>query len=319
MRPIIALPVTLLLVVRAYTRRSLTPLGILSAALTATIHALHPSALPFTLLCVFFLLGTTATKVKHDVKATLTLSSSGASGGEGPRTSVQVVANSGCASLLCLVHVWLYGIGTSGTGECFGGRRESDTKVADLLLLGIMANYAAVAADTLSSELGILSNSQPVLITNPLRVVPRGTNGGVTLGGLLAGVGGSAAIAGTSLLFLHFCVGSTADALGMFLLVSVLGTIGTLLDSLLGAMLQASVIDRRSGKIVEGPGGVKVLTRPKTTTPAHVQGRGRRFSGEESSRLINSGNDILDNNQINLLMASIMSISGMIAGDLLWG
>ncbi|KIX92866.1 uncharacterized protein Z520_11342 [Fonsecaea multimorphosa CBS 102226] len=316
MRPIIAIPVTLLLIVRAYTRRSLTPLGILSATLTATIHALHPSALPFTLLCVFFLLGTTATKVKHDVKATLTLSSSGASGGEGPRTSIQVVANSGCASLLCLLHVWLYGLGAGEEdGECFGGSQRSNNKtVADLLLMGIMANYAAVAADTLSSELGILSKSQPVLITNPLRVVPRGTNGGVTLGGLLAGVGGSAAIAATSLAFLRFCAGSTANAPGMFFLLTLLGTIGTLLDSLLGAMLQASVIDRRSGKIVEGPGGVKVLTRPKSTASAHVQGR--RLS-EESSRLINSGSDILDNNQINLLMASIMSISGMVAGNLL--
>ncbi|OAP65737.1 hypothetical protein AYL99_01709 [Fonsecaea erecta] len=318
MRPLIAVPVTLLLIVRAYTRRSLTPLGILSAALTATVHALHPSALPFTLLCVFFLLGTTATKVKHDVKATLTLSSSGASGGEGPRTSIQVVANSGCASLLCLLHVWLYGTGTSKDGECFGGSQRSNERIADVLLLGIMANYAAVAADTLSSELGILSKSQPVLITNPLRVVPRGTNGGVTLGGLLAGVGGSAAIAATSLAFLRFCAGSTIDAAAMFFLLTLLGTIGTLLDSFLGAMLQASVIDRRSGKIVEGPGGVKVLTKPKSTGVAHVQGRGRRLSGEESSRLIDSGNDILDNNQINFLMASIMSLSGMAAGNLWW-
>ncbi|KIW97938.1 uncharacterized protein Z519_01522 [Cladophialophora bantiana CBS 173.52] len=312
------MPVTLLLVIRAYTRRSLTPLGILCATLTATTHALHPSALPFTLLCVFFLLGTTATKVKHDVKATLTMSSSGSSGGEGPRTSIQVLANSGCASLLCLLHVWLYGTGVSQERECFGARRANDGMVRDLLLMGIMANYAAVAADTLSSELGILSKSQPVFITNPLRVVPRGTNGGVTVGGLLAGVAGSAAIAATSLVFLPFCAASPTNALGMFLLLTGLGTIGTLLDSLLGATLQASVIDRRSGKIVEGPGGVKVLTRPKSTAPAQFQGHGRRFSGEESSRVINSGNDILDNNQINLLMASIMSMSGMVAGSLLW-
>ncbi|OAL40320.1 hypothetical protein AYO20_00056 [Fonsecaea nubica] len=316
MRPIIAIPVTLLLVTRAYTRRSLTPLGIVTAALTATIHALHPSALPFTLLCTFFLLGTTATKVKHDVKATLTVSSSGASGGEGPRTSLQVVANSGCASALCLLHVSLFGTGASEGAECFGGSRQSSNTFADLLLMGIMANYAAVAADTLSSELGILSKSQPVLITNPLRVVPRGTNGGVTLTGLLAGVGGSAAIAATSVTLLRFCAGSPIDALTLFALLTGLGTIGTLLDSLLGALLQASVIDRRSGKIVEGPGGLKVLTRPKTP-PAHVQGHGRKSSGEESSRSINSGNDILDNNQINLLMASIMSVSGMIVGDIL--
>lgn len=313
MRAVIAVPITILLVVRSYTRQSLTLPGILCAALTATVHALHPSSLPFTLLCVFFLLGTTATKVKHDVKATLTLSSSGSSGGEGPRTSVQVVANSGCASLLCLAHVWLYGTG-SDKAACFDGKNPDN--LPDILLLGIMANYAAVTADTLSSELGILSKSQPVLVTNPLRVVPKGTNGGVTLAGLLAGIGGSAAIAATSLLLLNFCAIPTVGVAGTFFVLTGLGTIGTLLDSLLGAILQASVVDRRSGKVVEGPGGLKVLTKPKSRPQSQSQGHGRKVS--EESRVINSGADILDNNQVNFLMASIMSVSGMVVGNLLW-
>jgi uncharacterized membrane protein len=179
-----------------------------------------------------------------------------------------------------------------------------------------MANYAAVTADTLSSELGILSSSQPVLITRPWRVVPKGTNGGVTLAGLLAGVGGSAAIAATSVLFLTFCSGSTLTGPGTFLVLTALGTIGTLLDSLLGAILQASVVDRRTGKIIEGPGGVKVLVKSRPKPPTQSQEHARNPSGEES-RLVNSGADILDNNQINLLMASIVSITGMMVGNLL--
>ena len=312
MRAIIAVPITLLLVIRSYTRRSLTFPGILAAALTATIHALHPSALPFTLLCVFFLLGTTATKVKHEVKATLTVSSVGKSGGEGPRTSIQVLANSGCASILCLTHIWLYGTGDK-RDWWFGSRNTYATM--DVLLLGIMANYAAVAADTLSSELGILSKSQPVLITNPLRVVPPGTNGGVTPTGLLAGVAGAGAIALTCPPFLTFAVGSGLEWSGVFLFVTILGTLGTLLDSLLGATLQASVVDRRSGKIVEAPGGIKVLTQPKVK---RQPGHGRKASGEES-RIVDSGADILDNNQINFLMASIMTISGLVMGQILCG
>ncbi|KIX00047.1 uncharacterized protein Z518_10974 [Rhinocladiella mackenziei CBS 650.93] len=319
MRAIIAVPITLLLVIRAYTRQSLTPVGIAAAALTATIHALHPSAVPFALLCTFFLLGTTATKVKHDVKATLTLSSGGSPGGEGPRTSVQVFANSGCASSLVLSHIWLYGFNTAGehTSECFG---EGSDKTADLLLLGIMSNYAAVAADTLSSELGILSKSRPVLITS-LRTVPPGTNGGVTFAGLLAGIAGSVAISATSLLLLKFCEGAKVEPLELFIFISTLGTLGTLLDSLLGAILQASVIDRRSGKIVEGPGGVKVLTKPRQSqpdSPTHQQKvRDRTHKGIES-RVINSGHDILDNNQVNFLMASIMSVCGILAGNVVW-
>lgn len=318
MRATIAAPVTLLLVVRAYTRKSLTPLGIAAAALTATIHALHPSPIPFTLLCTFFLLGTTATKVKHDKKATLTVSSSGHSGGEGARTSVQVFANSGCASILVLLHIWLFETGNTlrYSSSCFGA---ADSKTADLLLLGIMSNYAAVAADTLSSELGILSKSRPVLITS-LRPVPPGTNGGISLAGLLAGIGGSVVMSATSVVLLQFCEGDSGKPLQVFTLLAILGTVGTLVDSLLGAFLQASVVDRRSGKVVEGPGGVKVLTKPGQSQVGNVvydrrEGDGRNRGDE--SRVINSGHDILDNNQVNLLMALIMSIAGVAAGQLI--
>ncbi len=63
MKPIIAIPATLLLVYRAYSKKSLTPGGILAATLTAIAHAIHPWNLPFVLLIVFFLAGTRATHV----------------------------------------------------------------------------------------------------------------------------------------------------------------------------------------------------------------------------------------------------------------
>jgi uncharacterized membrane protein len=64
MHPYIAVPATGLLVLRAYRKKSLTPLGIIVAALTAVIHALHPWSVFFALLVVFFLGGTTVTKVR---------------------------------------------------------------------------------------------------------------------------------------------------------------------------------------------------------------------------------------------------------------
>ena len=63
MKAIIAVPATLLLVYRAGTRKSLTPLGIVVATATATAHAIHPWSVFFALLVVFFLGGTTVTKV----------------------------------------------------------------------------------------------------------------------------------------------------------------------------------------------------------------------------------------------------------------
>lgn len=82
----------------ALARNKLTPMGALVAAATAFVHMLHPTNIPFSLLLVFFLAGTIATRVNHAKKASLTQSSTGGSGGEGPRNSSQVIANSATAS-----------------------------------------------------------------------------------------------------------------------------------------------------------------------------------------------------------------------------
>lgn len=66
MHPMYAVPATLLLVFRAWQRQSLTPLGIIVAAATAVVHAIHPWSVFFALLVVFFLGGTAVTKVHKD-------------------------------------------------------------------------------------------------------------------------------------------------------------------------------------------------------------------------------------------------------------
>lgn len=74
MKPIIAVPATLALVVRAYKKKSLTTGGIVAAALTAAAHAYHPWNLPFALLVIFFLAGTRVTHVGCSAsKATQTI------------------------------------------------------------------------------------------------------------------------------------------------------------------------------------------------------------------------------------------------------
>ena len=142
------------------------------------------------------------------------------------------------------------------------------------------SNYAAVAADTFSSELGILSKSKPRLLTSwNLREVPPGTNGGVSLIGTLAGFGGAFIIALTSLFLLPFCSADSSSARQLpgskpgleggsgwglqekvywVVAVTVWGGLGSVLDSALGGWFQASVIDSRTGKVIEGTGGKKV-------------------------------------------------------------
>ncbi|KAK3325191.1 integral membrane protein DUF92-domain-containing protein [Apodospora peruviana] len=397
MKAIIAVPVTLLLVYRAHSRKSLTPGGIFAAVLTAIAHAVHPWNLPFVLLIVFFLAGTRVTHVKENIKSTLTLHSRGSSGGEGPRNHVQVLANSLTASMLSLLHAYqlrsreqallrttIFGKGSTPAPPadvgslCFawGG---------DLLVVGIIANYACVAADTFSSELGILSKSQPRLITSPtLRQVPRGTNGGVSLVGLGAGLLGSMVVVTATVMFLPFCTEETVGKLGgaaaswtneqrrvLILGLTVWGFLGSVVDSILGALFQRSVKDVRSGKIVEGEGGVRVLVSAEadapgglgsssavttTTTSARVEikaallsGEGKdavekqgssavategeaasskydprdkhrrsSFGDERASRVVENGWDLLDNNDVNFLMAFGMSIGAMAVASMYW-
>ncbi|KAK7423164.1 hypothetical protein QQX98_001240 [Neonectria punicea] len=380
MRPLIAVPATCALVFRAWSKNSLTPAGIVVATLTAIAHAYHPWNLPFALLCVFFLAGTRVTHIKEEVKAHLTVASKGTSGGEGPRTHVQVLANSLMASILTILHAYQLRARAAALTNpdvpdpegtlCFswGG---------DILVVGIIANYAAVAADTFSSELGILSKSDPRLITSlTLRKVPRGTNGGVTLMGLGAGLLGSMIIVTASMVFLPSCTADTATRVGGGLpwttlqrrefmgFMVIWGAMGSLLDSFLGGLFQRSVKDVRSGKIVEGEGGNRVLVAGSTDEDAVafkkrtaikaaiLRGEGERavekmtgsaiaddddadtdakvydpqdkhrkssFGDARPSRVVESGWDLLDNNDVNFLMAVTMSVGGMGIASWYWG
>lgn len=218
--------------------------------------------------------------MKHDIKASKTLSATGSGAGDGQRNHIQVLANSIVASVLILWHTWI--LKNSGEDGFSLGRV---TPMADVVAVGIVAcvlpshlwldlhangvyddsNYAAVAADTYSSELGILSESPPRLVTSlSLRVVPPGTNGGVTAKGLQAGALGAFTIAVTSAVLLPFRISGSdgglyvKERLMWVLAVTGWGALGSLLDSVLGGLLQASVVDKRTGKVVEGTGGRKV-------------------------------------------------------------
>lgn len=215
-----------------------------------------------------------------------------------------------------------------------------------------------MAADTFSSELGILSKSKPRLITAPWRVVPPGTNGGVTAAGLGAGLLGAFILSTTSTLFVPFCKNWTFSARVTYTLyLTAAGFSGTLLDSLLGALFQASVVDVHSGRVVEGEGGRKVLVHShplnykktaevRSGVSSHQEGRAgiARTTGadvgqsieatrtmqkagasgnavadaQHESRKIEVGSDILDNNAVNILMAALVSLGAMVVTCVVW-
>jgi uncharacterized protein (TIGR00297 family) len=102
---------------------------------------------------------------------------------------------------------------------------------ASLLLLGFAASLCAKLADTFGSEIGKRWGRHTILITT-LRPVPRGTEGAISLEGTAASLGGSALMA------------AVMAALGVIEhplawgLVTVVGLVATLLESLMGATLQ---------------------------------------------------------------------------------
>lgn len=251
-----------------------------------------------------------------------------------------------------------------------------------MLPIGIIANYAAVAADTFSSELGILSSSLPRLITSPsFRKVPKGTNGGVTATGLLAGLLGSAIISGVGVALVPHCpvysdpshnVRTKSGMQGgygwslrektlLFAALTIWGALGSVLDSILGGLFQATVRDVRTGRVIEGDGGRTVLVHSSTrrgslgnlkTTPAAevkakiIKGREGRDAvpkkvteteeilpakkveenklglvlpeGKES-RELESGWGVLDNNEVNFIMAMNMALGAMGLAAAYWG
>ncbi len=103
-----------------------------------------------------------------------------------------------------------------------------------LLLIGFAASFAAKLADTFGSEIGKRWGRTTVLITN-LHRVPAGTEGAISLEGTLASVVGSALM--TVLVLALGLIASPADAA----LVASVGVVATLLESVLGALVQGRV------------------------------------------------------------------------------
>lgn len=115
------------------------------------------------------------------------------------------------------------------TANIFG---NSGAAVIALILGAQIAFYGAVAAalaDTISSEIGMLSKSKPRLITN-FKKVGIGTDGGVTLLGLVAGLIGALII---SLLYFYL----ERNILIIWVL-TIAGFAGSLIDSFLGAIFE---------------------------------------------------------------------------------
>nr|ACO11085.1 Transmembrane protein 19 [Caligus rogercresseyi] len=236
-----SLCVTLFIVYRSLRKKRLSLSG---APASFPVGFLHFYASPaFTgALLAFFLSSSFATRYREGAKKNI-------SGSEfkegGQRNWVQVMCNG-------LV---------SSTGALFFllGQHRDETPIGTTGLAVLLAN-AACCGDTWASELGqVLSSGDPVHILN-LQRVPRGTNGGVSVPGVLISFLGGLWV-GLNFLW-PLCLFHSLSSWTCLVLLctgAAGGLFGSLLDSILGGLLQYSGIDS-SGAIHQssGPGVTKI-------------------------------------------------------------
>ncbi|NOZ60833.1 MAG: DUF92 domain-containing protein [Calditrichaeota bacterium] len=117
----------------------------------------------------------------------------------------------------------------------------------DGFYLAFVGSIAAVTADTWGTEIGVFSRIMPRLVTN-FRRVPPGTSGGVTLLGFLGGLAGSVVIVYVSKLATARYDGYS---FALPMLVAFAGLFGSVVDSVVGATVQAQFKCPQCGKITE--------------------------------------------------------------------
>ncbi len=118
---------------------------------------------------------------------------------------------------------------TRTTGNVLGNSLAALIALGLNFPIGFFAGVSAALADTMSSEIGMLSKRKPVLITT-LEKVETGTDGGISLLGSVSALIGAALIAG-----MHYFLYSNLFFAGIILLA---GVIGAFVDSFLGAVFE---------------------------------------------------------------------------------
>ncbi|KAH7848829.1 hypothetical protein Vadar_008691 [Vaccinium darrowii] len=276
-QPAIAALVSAAIAIRSYRRKSLNLSGAVLGFIVMTIHIAVNYRFGAMLL-VFFFTSSKLTKVGQEKKRSVDAEFK--EGGQ--RNWIQVLSNSGIATILVIIFWKL-----SGSQDRCLDSKESHLLTA--LIGGMIGHYCCCNGDTWSSELGVLSDAQPRLITT-LKPVRRGTNGGVTKAGLLAAAAAGCIIGLTFVILGFSTTRCTFDvALKQLLVIplsALAGVGGSLIDSLLGATLQFSGFCSVRNKVVGKPG--PTVTRI-------------------------SGLTVLDNNAVNLVSILMTTVLTSIA------
>jgi len=203
----LALGLVLGVAVALGARRSslLTTGGAIAAASVGALTFGFGGLAPSLLLLTFFISSSLLSRQGSDRKQALAERS--AKGGR--RDEWQVLANGAVPALFAV------GFGLADQ---------------ELWLLGVVGALAASNADTWATEVGVLASSRPRMIIN-LRVVEAGTSGAISW------LGSAAALAGA--LLIGLIASLLTGSVVLLYVAGVAGLLASLLDSFLGATVQA--------------------------------------------------------------------------------
>jgi uncharacterized protein (TIGR00297 family) len=179
--------------------------GVLSGILMGFLIVSFTDFRWFVLILSFFVIGGVFTKYKYDYKRAIGIAQEGG-GARGYRN----VFGNGIVALVCAI---AFGI----TGNA-------------LLVIAYIGAVATATGDTLASEIGQTYRKLPRLITD-LRLVPHGTDGGITTLGEYSALVGAGAIAIIAILL-------GVGTFNMIVPVILGGFFGANVDSVLGAVLE---------------------------------------------------------------------------------
>lgn len=216
---IVVLTVTVI-AIGAYLARALTAGGALCAFVMGVTVFWTTRAEGFLLFMLFFLSCNVVGKISKRLRKGKTEIAEK----KGHRRDVmQVVANGLMTTIAALL--WFF-----------------TSKTVALIMFG--AAVAEATSDTFAGEVGRLSKSGPVSIRN-FRPVPVGMSGGVTFLGMVGAFLSSAMIA--------FCWYIWFQGVSVYaaVLVCLMGFAGAVMDSYLGASVQAHYVDPDTGMLTE--------------------------------------------------------------------
>ncbi|NTW61317.1 DUF92 domain-containing protein [Candidatus Saccharibacteria bacterium] len=222
---IIGFAISELVAIAAYFRKSLSGSGVIAATIIGTAIYVFAGLVTWTSLILFFISSSVITQFKKANKAKLSTEYHKTS-----RNYKQVLASGLIPAILSLAY--------------FITKSES-------ILITTIASIAVSCADTWASEIGVLNKGATVSILT-FKPIRKGESGGVSALGTIASIMGALMIA--VVFVASFYPGTDKSWLFVIqtlFMITAIGALGSVIDSVLGASLQVKYIDNSTKAITE--------------------------------------------------------------------